>query len=211
MFPPLNTEHTLCRKTEAQRGQGTGPKLQEFAPGRAESQPWLWTPEPYWSFWNRLVSFQGVSEELCYHTYSFTSQCKEEFGKSKTIDEWFIRITYLWGLQAGGWEMTCPGNLQGYSFIIKGIVGRGRGPSLSLSNRRHAFISSSSSRLGRGVFLSLRGRARPTHCCFFCAAACPRDHWLPELTGQDLLWSWGILCFCCMVLMLSKPAFSRKH
>ena len=60
----------------------------------------------------------------------------------------------------------------GYSFIfyiIKRKVGRKRGPSLSFLGRRHVFIISSSSRLGRGVFLSLSGQARSTNYCFLCA------------------------------------------
>ena len=51
-------------------------------------------------------------------------------------------------------------NLVGYSFIIKGKMGRGkRLPSSSFLSRHHTFIISSSSRLGRGVFLSLHGQA----------------------------------------------------
>ena len=38
-----------------------------------------------------------------------------------------------------------------HSFIVKGKVGRGRRPSLSFLHRRHASITSSSSRLGRGI------------------------------------------------------------
>ena len=51
--------------------------------------------------------------------------------------------------------MPCPENLLGYSFIIKGKVGRGRRPSLSFLNRRRIFIIGSSSRLSREVLLSL--------------------------------------------------------
>ena len=157
-------------------------------PGRAESQPWVWTPEPCWYFWNFFFFFKLYKIVLVLPNIktgvilgglwrapvpqSFMSQCKE-FGKSKMIGKkWFITIGYLWGFQAGGWEMACPGNLLGYSFIfyiIKGKVGRRRGPSLSFLSRCHVFIISSSSRLGRGVFLSLRGQARSTNYCFLCA------------------------------------------
>ena len=47
-------------------------------------------------------------------------------------------------------------NLVGYSFTFKGKVGRERTPFYSsFLNRCHAFIISCSSRLSRGVFLSL--------------------------------------------------------
>ena len=135
--------------------------------------------------------------------------------------------------------MPHPENLVGYSLIIKGKVGRGKRPfSSSFLSRRHACIISSSSRLGRGVFLSLHGQARTVKkylrsqynehlsvsYCFLCVQrACPRDHELTELTGQDV----GLipaLFYClgaclmfllpgfvakqaCLVLWLSKPAF----
>ena len=121
--------------------------------------------ETYWCHFRGSLKSSG--------TIVLTSQCREEFGKSKIIDKkWFITIGYLWGFQAGGWEMTCPGNLLGYSFIfyiIKGKVGRRRGPSLSFLSRCHVLIISSSSRLSRGVFLSLCGQARYTNYCFLCA------------------------------------------
>ena len=61
----------------------------------------------------------------------------------------------------GGGEGAGPRELSGLQFIIKGKVGRGRRPpSSSFLSRRHASIISSSSGLGRGVFLSLHGQAR---------------------------------------------------
>ena len=49
-------------------------------------------------------------------------------------------------------------NLLGYSFIIQKCGGGEE--DLSFLSRGHASIIWSSSRLGRGVFLSLRGQAR---------------------------------------------------
>ena len=137
--------------------------------------------------------------------WSFMSQWRKEFRESKVIDKkWFIRIGCLWGLQATG-GVSCPKNLLSYGIIIKGKVERGR-TSLSFLSRRHASIISSSSRLSRGVFLSLRGSSRSTnYCCFFCVQrACPRDHWLTDFTGQVV----GLMpplfyCFgACLVLLL---------
>ena len=143
------------------------------------------------------------------------SQCREEFNKNKVVDKkWFIRIGCLWGLQAGGQEMPWPKNLLGYSFIIKGKVERGRRTSLSFLSRRYASIIGSSSRLGRGVFLSLHGQARPTN---YCLDVC-REHvvgLINLLSSLDRMWVSchhcfivlePVLCFCCTVLLLSKPA-----
>ena len=58
----------------------------------------------------------------------------------------------------------------GYSFIIKGKVGKVRKTSLSFLSRCHASIFSSSFRLSRGVFLSLYGLARSTNYCFLMCA-----------------------------------------
>ena len=115
---------------------------------------------------------------------SFMSQHREEFSKSKAVDKkWFIRIGRLWGWQVGGWEMLCPKNLPGYSFTIKN-VGRGRRTSFFFLSRHHASIISSSSRLSRGVFLSLQGQARSTNYCFSCVqAACPGLPWW--LSGKE--------------------------
>ena len=80
-----------------------------------------------------------------------------------------------------------PENLLGYSFVIKGKVGRGRRTSVSFLSRRHASIISSTSKLSKGVFLSLHGQARFTNYGFLCVQrAYPRDHELTELTGQDV-------------------------
>ena len=51
-----------------------------------------------------------------------------------------------------------------------------------------------------------------------CAEECPRGHQLTELTGQ--MWvschhcftvRGRVSCFCCMVLLLSKPALLSDH
>ena len=122
--------------------------------------------------------------------------------------------------------MPCPENLVGYSFIIKGKVGRRRRRSLSFLSRHHACIISSSSRLSRGIFLFLHGQAKPTNYYFLCVQrACPRNHELTELTGQDvglmpplfyclgahlmLLLHGFVAKQACSVLWLSKPFLSN--
>ena len=60
------------------------------------------------------------------------------------------------------------------NLVGKGKVGRER--RLCLLSRHHVFIISSSSRLSRGVFLSLCGQAVSTSCCFCVQRACPMDH-----------------------------------
>ena len=143
--------------------------------------------------------------------------------------KWFITIGCFWGLQVGGQEMLHTENLLGYNFTVKGKVGRGRRTSLSPLTRHCASIISSSSRLSRGVFLSLRGSSRSTnYCCFFCVQrACPRDHWLTEFTGQvvglmpPLFYCFGACLVlllhsfvakkACLVLWLGKLAFLSYH
>ena len=100
----------------------------------------------------------------------------------------------------------CPENLLGYSFIIKGKVGRRR-PSLSFLSRCHVSIISSSSRLGRGTFLSLHGQVRSTYYCFLCVQKA-HPNLLSSLAGCGAYATifcflfWGISCvsiawFCC--------------
>ena len=144
------------------------------------------------------------------------AQGREEFSHSKEVNKkWFIRIGHLWDLQEDEWEMSCPRNFMGYSFIIKGRVARGKRPSLSFLSRCRASIISSSSRLNRVVFLSLCDQTRSTNCFLCMQRACPRDHKFTELTGQDvplippLLYCLGAypIPSCCMVLLLSKLAW----
>ena len=79
----------------------------------------------------------------------------------KLIDEkGLIRIGHLCGLQVDGWESAAPKNLVGYSFIIKGKIGRGKRPLSSSPLSSHHTSINSSSRLGREVFLSRCGRAK---------------------------------------------------
>ena len=106
-----------------------------------------------------------------------------------------------------------PENSVGYRFVAKRKVGRGRRPPLPFLSRCHACIISSSSRLGKGVFLSLHGQAKlTTHCPWCVQRARPRDRSLTELSGQGV----GLMpplfhClgqrwyFCFLVLLLSKP------
>ena len=107
-----------------------------------------------------------------------------------------------------------PKNFLGYSFINSGRVGRGRRTSWSFLSRHHTSIISSSSRLTRAVFLSLHGQARSTNLVF---QVC-RERVLGIInllsflgriwvSGHYCFIVWGhILCFCCMVLLLSKQA-----
>ena len=71
------------------------------------------------------------------------------------------QIRTLWGLQVAEQEGAAPENLVGYSFISKGQAERGERPrSSSFLSRCQAYIINSSSRLGRGCFLSPHGQAR---------------------------------------------------
>ena len=111
--------------------------------------------------------FRG-SKELPYHNLCLSAEKNSMRGK--VIDKkWFIRIGCLWGLQAGRREMPHPRNLLGYSFIIKGKVGRGRRTSLPFLSRCHASITSSSSTLDKGVFLCLHGRVHKLLFSSVCA------------------------------------------
>ena len=101
-----------------------------------------------------------------------------------------------------------------YSFIIKGKVGRGRRTSLSFLSRCHASIISCSSRLSREVFLFLHCQTSPQITAFHVC----REHVLGIMnllssrvrmcgSHATIVYCLGhVLCFCCMVLLLSKPA-----
>jgi len=112
--------------------------------------------------------------------------------------------------------------LQFYNQRRRGeVVGGGKTFPVFLS-RCHASIISSPSRLSR-VYLSLPGQAGSTDCFLCVQRACPRDHKLTELTGQDvglmpplfyylgtclMFLSHGFVAKqACLVLWLSKPAF----
>ena len=128
------------------------------------------------------------------------SQCRE-FSEIKVVGKkWLIRTGCLWGWQAGGREMPHPENLVGYSFVIKGQVGRGRRASLSFLSGHHISIISSSSRLGRGVFFSLYGQARSVDDCFLCVQiTCPRIMNLLSSLGR----TWVSCHHCFIVLGMS--------
>ena len=87
---------------------------------------------------------------------------RKNLVRGKVMDKkGFIRIGHLWGLQEASKRVPHPENLVGYSFIIKGKVRRGERPlSSSFLSRCQISIISSSSSLGRGVFLSLCCQAR---------------------------------------------------
>ena len=146
--------------------------------------------------------------------YSFMSQHRKNSVKGKVIDKkWFIRIGCLWGLQAGRREMPHPRNLLGYSFIIKGKVGRGRRTSLPFLSRCHASITSSSSRLSRGVFLSLVVKLGPQVTVFHVC----REHVLGTVNLVSSLGRYGshaaiVLLFTARLLLplhgfVTKPAW----
>ena len=93
----------------------------------------------------------GGSKELQYHSPLCLSTEKiSSRGKVIRTDslEQDTCAVYKWV----GKGVLCPENLLGYSFIIKGKMGRGRRASLTFLSRRPVFIISSSSRLSTGVF-----------------------------------------------------------
>ena len=95
---------------------------------------------------------------------------------------------------------------------------------MSFWSKPHVSNISSSSRMGREVFLSLHGQARFTNCFLCVQRAYLRDHELTELAGQDvglmplLFYCFGVRLVlllhgfvvkqACLVLWLSKPDFS---
>ena len=122
-----------------------------------------------------------------------------------------VRLTSQW---VSG--VLCAENLLGYRHIIKGKVSRGRRTSLAFLTRCHASIISFSSRIEQGSLLvptwsSYVHRLLVFHVC--------REHVLGIinlLTSMCRTWVsfhhcfivWGhAACFCCMVLLLSEPAW----
>ena len=148
---------------------------------------------------------------------------QKEFSERQSDKKLFIRIGHLRGLHTVAERMSCPENLVGHMFIIKGREGRGRGPSLSFSIRCHVSIISFSSRLGRGVFLSLHGQARSTDCFLCVQTACPnllsslRRTWVSSI----IVFLFGgmshtsVACFCCYASLLGfvvkQCAFLSNH
>ena len=101
-----------------------------------------------------------------------------------------------------------PQGLTGLQFYNQRKRGEGTKKSLSSLSKRHAPIISSSFRLGRGVFLSLHGRAGSTDCCFFMWRRARPD--LVSSLGRmwvsrHKFYSLG----ACLVLLL--PAFAAKQ
>ena len=98
------------------------------------------------------------------------SQRKKNSVRGKVIDkkgcllEKDVSEVYKWA----GERMPCSKNLVGSSFIIKGQVGKGGRSSLPFLSRCHVSIISSSSRLGKEIFLSLQDQARSTNYHFLC-------------------------------------------
>ena len=65
-----------------------------------------WTLVPLMFFWTWLVSFQGGSEELWYHS-SLHVSAEKNSARAKWYKTWYIRIGHLWDLQMGRQDMLC--------------------------------------------------------------------------------------------------------
>ena len=155
------------------------------------------------------VIWAGGAEEPQYYSPLYLSVEKNSV-RDKVIDKkWFIRIECMWGLPVGRWEMPSPEHLLGYSFKIKWKVESGRRRSSSFLSRLHASIISSSSRLSRGVFVSLHAQARCTikkTLCFYVYRECVLTYWahwaICESHANIFLFFWGmspsfVTWFCC--------------
>ena len=134
----------------------------------------------------------------------FLSQCREEFSKSKVVNKkWFIinRIGCLWDLQ----ERLCPKNLVGYRVFFGG------GGRLQFYNERKS---------GREFCCPCVVKLHPQIIVFYgCREHVLHQESLNLLSSLGRMWVsyyhcfivWGhVLCFCCMVLLLCKPAFSSN-
>ena len=131
------------------------------------------------------------SEEL----WPFMSQCREEFNESKVIRSDLLGQDSYEAYKWAGQRMLYPENLLGYSFIIKGKMGRGRRTSSSFLSRHHASIISSSSRLSQGIFLFL-GKLGPQITVFYVY----REH---VLGITNLLSTLGRMWGSCHLCQLS--------
>ena len=83
-------------------------------------------------------------------------------------------------------------------------------------SRCHASIISSFCRLSRGALLSLHGQATSINYCFLCVQrACPNLlsslNWMRVSCHHCCIVLGHVLCFCCMVLLLSKPAWFHGY
>ena len=106
----------------------------------------------------------GCSEELWDHSPSASVQRiqREPSDRWEGIDQYrtLVRLTSRQARDAAPW------GLSGLQFYNQRQSGEGRRASLSFLSGRHASIISSSSRLGRGVFLSPNDQTRSTSYCF---------------------------------------------
>ena len=101
---------------------------------------------------NKFQRGGGTESYVCEQTLENQSRQLPESALSSRSPQnrTLTRLTNKW-MRGDALE-----NLVGYSFTFKGKVGRERTPFYSsFLNRCHAFIISCSSRLSRGVFLSL--------------------------------------------------------
>lgn len=118
------------------------------------AQQWLgFSLTCHWSLGMKpLGIISGGSKEV----QSFMSQCWKNSASGKVMDKkWFIQIGGLWSLQADRQKGATPKNLVDYSFSSKEKWGVRRRLSLPFFGRCHASIIISSSRLRRGVLVSL--------------------------------------------------------
>ena len=153
---------------------------------------------------------------LVKETRFFLSWRRKNSVRGKVVDEKrLIRMGCFGGLPVGRQEGALPWELNGLQFYSQRKSGKGqRRPSLSFWSWHHVFIINSFPRLNRGVFLSLSFQVRSKYCFYVC-----REH---VLGITNLLSSLGTmyvschhcfivlghaLCFCYMVLLLSKPAW----
>ena len=129
------------------------------------------------------------------------------------IDKWSFRTRCMWGLQAGRWEVLCPKNLLGSSFINKGKCGEGE--DLLCLSWVDGMLSSSAPPDAKefSCFYMVKLGAQ-----IFIFPVC-REHVLGIthlLSSLGKMWvschrrftvEGHTLCFCCMALLLSKPAW----
>ena len=113
-----------------------------------------------------------------------------------------MRLISRWMRNTASQELT------GLQFHNQSKVGRGRSPSPSFLSRRHVSIIHSSSRLSRGVFLSLGGQAGPQMIVFYVF----REHLgiINLLSSLGRMW---VSPLCCLgsCLMLPLHGFVAKQ
>ena len=163
---------------------------------------------------------------------SFMCQHRKNSVRGKAIDKkWFIRIEHLWGLQAGRREGAVPWELHGLPVYNHRERGEEEKTTFSFLNRLRVSVLSSSSRLGRRVFLHSQART-VKNISSLCTISNAINYYFFHMRREYVLGIinflsalarmcvschhcflvWGhVVCFCCMVLWLSKHAFLSNH